>query len=230
MAMDEFSKIKTATKRQTFVREQIHIVYLGLGLEEAYHPWSYDGNEYTSVELLEHFVKVCLPLTKSRKLPDKPPLEYPALPEFPVLGTLSKDIEEYYTEQTKNENELRLKALQEREKEELMGIWDGAEYINAVNWPTETLTAGYKIEMVFSYPGENEDNRLMWCCGEVTRVKKRNDTEMVVDIKWGKDFVAEGENEKGEEILKKGLWNPEKPRKGAWRKDMQEFLNKNKVG
>ena len=93
-----------------------------MGLEEAYHPWSKDGYEFTAVELLEHFVKVCLLLTKTRKLPKDAPIEHPRLPDFPTLGTLSLDVANYYTKQAKSENELRLKALIEREKEVLMGI------------------------------------------------------------------------------------------------------------
>ena len=55
----------------------------GLGLKEAYHPWSRDGYEFTAVELLEYFVKVCLPLTKTRKLPKDAPIEHPRLRIFP---------------------------------------------------------------------------------------------------------------------------------------------------
>ena len=207
-AMDEFAKINAVTNQKKFVKEQIHIVYLGLGLKEAYHPWSRDGYEFTAVELLEHFVKVCLPLTKTRKLPNDAPIEHPRLPDFPTLGTLSLDVANYYTEQTKSENELRLKALREREKEVLMGIWDGAEYMNEVNWPEKSLKTGYKIEMCFSYPDAEEESRIMWCCGDVTRVKKRDDKVIKVNIKWDKEFVAVGESEEDEQLLKKNCGIP----------------------
>ena len=68
------------------MKEQILIVCRGLGITEAHHPWPKDGHEYTSVELLEHFVKVALPLNKTRKLPEEAPMEHPRLPELPVLG------------------------------------------------------------------------------------------------------------------------------------------------
>ena len=126
-AMDEFAKINAVTNQKKIVKEQIHIVYLGLGLEEAYYPWSKDGYEFTDVELLQYFVNVCLPLTKTRKLPKDAPVEHPRLPDFPTLGTLSLDVANYYTKQAKSEDELRLKALRDREKEVLVGIWDGAE-------------------------------------------------------------------------------------------------------
>ena len=63
------------------------------------------------------------------------PMEHPRLTDFPTLGTLTGDFDEYYSEQAKNDNQLRLKALGERENEELMGKWDKAEYMNEVNWP-----------------------------------------------------------------------------------------------
>ena len=46
---------------------------------------------------------------------------------------LASDGSNYYTKQAANDNEFRLKALREQEKETQMGIWDGAEYMNEVN-------------------------------------------------------------------------------------------------
>ena len=89
------------------MKEQILIVHLGLGFEEAYHPWSKDGDNYTALQLIEHFVKVCLPLTKTRKVSKEPPLEHPRLPELPILGTLASDVSNYYTELAATDNELR---------------------------------------------------------------------------------------------------------------------------
>ena len=202
-AFDEFQKLGSESKKKKCVKEQILIVCRGLGITEAHHPWSKGGHEYTSVELLEHFIEVALPLSKTRKLPTEAPMEHPRLPELPVLGTLSSDVAEYYTTQAKNDNELRMNALRQREKEELMGIWDGAEYMNEVNWPEKKLKNGYKIEMCFSYPYEDEENRFMWCCGVVERVKKRDDKVIKADIRWSEEFVACGESDLTEEMSKK---------------------------
>ena len=51
------------------MKEQILIVHLGLGFEEEYHSWSKDGDDYTALQLIEHFAKVCLPINKTRKVP-----------------------------------------------------------------------------------------------------------------------------------------------------------------
>ena len=130
--MDKFAKAEGHSNQKKITKEQIHIVYLGLGFKEAWHPWSRDGYEFTAVELLEHFVKVCLPLVKTRKIPEHPPMEHPRLPELPVLGTLASNIADYYTDQAKNDNELHLKALREHENEILMVVCDGAECMNEV--------------------------------------------------------------------------------------------------
>ena len=89
--------------------------------------------------------------------------------------------------------------------------------MNEVNWPEKKLKQGYHIEMCFSYPDEDEESRFMWCCGLFMRVKRRDHKMIKVDIKWEECFIACGESDLTEEILKKHLWNPETPKKYAWR-------------
>ena len=105
-----------------------------------------------------------------------------------------------------------------------MGIWDGAEYMNEVNWPEKKLKQGYHIEMCLLYPDEDEENRYMWCCGIVTRVKRRDDKMIKLDIKQEELFIACGESDLTEEILKKHLWNLETPKQYAWRQNVRRYL------
>ena len=111
-------------------------------------------------------------------------MEHPRLPELPILGTLASDVSNYYTEQAAADNELRIKALRELEKETQMGIWYGAEYINEVNYLDKKLKEGYPNEMCFSYPDKDKENRYMWCCGIFAIVKIRDDKMIKIDIKW----------------------------------------------
>ena len=46
------------------IKEQIMIVSIGLGMEEAHHPWSKDGYTFKAEELFDHFINVVLPLIK----------------------------------------------------------------------------------------------------------------------------------------------------------------------
>ena len=93
--MDEFEKIIAQSNKNKCVREQILIVHLGLGFEEAHHTWSSDRYEYSAVELIEHFVKVFIPLNKNKNPPKEAPMEHLRLPEFPKLGTITGEVDEY---------------------------------------------------------------------------------------------------------------------------------------
>ena len=110
---DEFEKISSENKQKKFVKEQILIVYLILGFTEAYHPYPKDGDDYTALQLIGYFVKICLSLTKTRMVQKEAPMEHPRLPELPILGTLASDVSNYYTAQAATNNKLRLKALRE---------------------------------------------------------------------------------------------------------------------
>ena len=59
--------------------------------------------------------------------------------------------------------------------------------------------------MCFSYPDEDEENRYMWCCIIVTIFNRRDNKMIKVDIKWEESFIACGESDLTEEILKKTL-------------------------
>ena len=43
-----YARLKSETARLAGVKEQILIRYLGLGWEDAHHPWSSEGHTYTS--------------------------------------------------------------------------------------------------------------------------------------------------------------------------------------
>ena len=54
--------------------------------------------------------------------------------------------------------------------------------------------------MCFSYPDEDEENRYMWCCGIVKRVKRSYNKMIKVDIKWEESFISFDESDLTEEI------------------------------
>ena len=64
----------------------------------------------------------------------------------------------------------------------------------------------------------------MWYYGVVERVEKRDDRMIEVDVRWSEEFIACGESDLIEELLRKHLWNPEKPEKGVWRQDAHGYL------
>ena len=63
--------------------------YLGLGIEEAHHPWSENKRSFTSRELLDHFVDKVIPHEKTIILPTETPITAPTLPTLKKVGTTS---------------------------------------------------------------------------------------------------------------------------------------------
>ena len=118
-----------------------------------------------------------------------------------------------------------LESLKEREREELLGIGDQSEYMNAVNWPEKNLKAGYKIEKLFLYH-EEEEEKLVWVPGVVVRVIHKNCEKITVLVKWDANSIGEGEADESDEDLKKNLWNPDQPKAGAWRQDVCHLMKR----
>ena len=63
--------------------------YLGLGIEEAHHPWSENTRSFTSRELLDHLVNKVFPHEKTIILPTEAPISAPTLATFKNVGTIS---------------------------------------------------------------------------------------------------------------------------------------------
>ena len=83
--------------------------------------------------LLEHFVKVVLPLANTKVVPDAPPMNLPGLPSLPALGTVAHDITAL--EKTNNNAglQLRMDAMVEQERLEDSGIGDGNKCSGRLN-------------------------------------------------------------------------------------------------
>ena len=75
-----------------FVKEQIHIRYLGLGWVDAYHPWSKKEHMYQPADLLQHLINVTIPLADNEIVPSKAPVNLPTGPDTFTLGTKSADL------------------------------------------------------------------------------------------------------------------------------------------
>ena len=64
--------------------------YLGLGIEEAHHPWSENIWSFTSRELLDHLVHKVFPHEKTIILPTEAPITAPTLATFQKVGKISR--------------------------------------------------------------------------------------------------------------------------------------------
>ena len=78
------------------VKYQLHILYIGLVIEEAHHVYSKDGHTYTADELFEHLVDTAIllyvDLKIKGKLPNVAPLKLPCPPNMATLGTKQRFI------------------------------------------------------------------------------------------------------------------------------------------
>ena len=64
--------------------------YLGLGIEEAHHPWSENTRSFTSRELLDHLVYKVFPHEKTIVLPTEAPITDATLGTFQKVGKISR--------------------------------------------------------------------------------------------------------------------------------------------
>eukprot|EP00957_Ditylum_brightwellii_P164732 12542178-Ditylum_brightwellii.AAC.1 len=92
--------MKAEPHRLATVKEQILICYLGFGWEEVHHPWSKNNTPFTSVQCLNHFIDVALPLDNKYDIPSEPLVKLPQPPDLPLLGTTSHLASDYKVDVT----------------------------------------------------------------------------------------------------------------------------------
>ena len=219
-----FNLCKNQTQRYLFIKEQILICLLGVGIEAAYTPWSVDGYTFTPEELLKHQSEVVLPLLRGFKPPAEAPIHVARLPVFGNLGTRSCIVDEYYAKAEEALDKEKVDVLRERDKEELEGEHDQYEYMQPFHWPGKSLKKKYKMEKLFRYTDkETGEVDMIWCNGIVTKVLQSNDDVVKAEIKWDAKYVDAGESGKSVEKLIRTKFNPKKPGLGAWRQDLRHL-------
>ena len=95
------------------MKEQILIRYLGLGWEEAHHPWSKNRHQYTALELLKHLCEVVIALQNVKEVPNQAHIELPTRPDTCMLGTKSADLIQLDDGALAREEQIRLNAMLE---------------------------------------------------------------------------------------------------------------------
>ena len=229
-AYEAFEGMKFKKDRMASIKEQILIRYLGLGWVEAHHPWSKKGHgTFSPVELLDHFVKVVLPLADTKEVPTEPPLELPGLPEMCRLGQRAQDCIELEKTLKSEDSDFRLRALREREKLEENGFGDQLMEMQQTLWPLESLrTSDFKVDKLFECTIDDEPD-LQWYQGKVVEyISESKNKHVIVKIEWNEDCLREGDPKITREKLLRTNWNPEEPCDGAWREDLYHKILKSK--
>ena len=219
-AMDIFEELQTKKDKFKFIKEQILIRYLGLGWEEAYHPWSEKGRTYQPLELLEHFISIVLRIKKA--VPSQPPVRLPRRKDNGTIGTNSVDLIALDNNKLAKEERIRLNGMKERDRLELAGYGDQLMEMQEVIPPMNKMRKGkFRIDMCFDYT-EGGESILQWCQGTVTKILKEDKYKVTMEIKWDSKFVEKGQSKTREKVLK-SAWNPETHKDRAWRQDLHHL-------
>ena len=115
-ARTQFAKLGSEAARLRAVKDQHLIRTLGLGWEDAHHPWSKNGTVYSAQHLLDHLCQVVIPLATKLSVPDDAPAKLPTAPDVCTLGTLSAIGEELKTNCLGKISEFKQKGREERDR------------------------------------------------------------------------------------------------------------------
>ena len=194
---------------------------LGLGLDEAHHPWSEKSHgKYTSRELLIHLVDKVIPLENQMIIPSEAPTSAPQLPTLHKVGTIS-DLALDKVKQTEDEL-VQFKVdgnveLKRREDEGLLDLWSEKQ---STLPPDAAMMEGLEVEMSFEYPGLDGVKTVDWYRGTVLSLV--NEKKKTYKIKWNESTLAENDVRVSVHKLTRYHWNPKKIRKGGWREYLTE--------
>ena len=129
---------------------------MGLGIEDAYHPWSERiRRSFTSSELLIHLVDKVIPLERASTFPTEAPTTAPTLPIMQKLGTVSRLSLEKENLTKEEEAHIKIDAEEEIERRQNMGEMDIWSEKQATPPPSISKLKVFMIEMSFEYPGED---------------------------------------------------------------------------
>ena len=234
-AKQSYSKLTTKKDKLERVKEQILMRYIGLGWEDAHHPWSYQGRAYTPDELFNHLVNTVIPLQEIHEAPVNPPVILPSIGDNVIIGTKSSTRKTIDESRNVKGEELRDRVADDISKMEDEGMVDAVEYMQETAWPLERILAGgFRIQVCYKYYDENDatTETLQWCTGvieEVIRDKSEKYNQVEVEVKWDMQFVEPGMGQFTRELLKKSNWNPPIQRHGAWREDLDYLRHSSQI-
>lgn len=189
---------------------------LGLGIDEAYHPWSEKSHgKYTSQELLNHLVDAVIPLEKNMTLPKEAPTTVPELPTLHKVGTFSHLASEMVQETKDEMEQFKIDGrgeLKRRGDDGELDLWTERQ---STLPPDEKKMKGLEIEMSFEYPGEDGVKTLDWYRGTVEGIV--NKEKKSYKIRWNESTLAENDVRVSVHKLTVYHWNPKQIRAGGWR-------------
>ena len=126
--------------------------YLGLGIEEAHHPWFENTRSFTSQELLDYLVNKVIPHEKKIILPTEVPIKAPTLATFQKVGTISWLAPEKEQMTVDENDQFKIDGKNELKRPEDKGEMDlWSEKQSTLQSKIDKMK-GLRIEMTFEYP------------------------------------------------------------------------------
>ena len=175
---------------------------------------------------------VVIPLQRTLKVPEHPPMNLPTRPSLPTLGTKASDIVDMDLQSTQQNIQLRIDAYKERERLEEEGFGDQLSELEQFSWKifdgSKLKSSPWGIDMLCEYVDDECERMYVWCQGKVVELVRQSDTEAVVKIKWNEACLQPGDPKVTRHVLKKSKWNPQKKNawktNGAWREDLLHLI------
>jgi hypothetical protein len=196
---------------------------LGLGGKKLI-PWSKNKHQYTDLELLKHLSEVVIPLQDVKVVPNQAPIKLPAWPDSFTLGTKLADLIELDNGGMAREERIKLNALLEQDQRENSGFGDQLMEMHQTSWAVDKICMGsFKFDMCFSY-GDKDGEVLQWCQGTVVRVVKEEINFVIVEIKWDKECLREGDREITRDKLMRLKWNSNEHQQGTWQENLHHMV------
>ena len=215
-----FNSISSEPTRLKAVKEQITIRVKGFGWKEAAHAWSKGGTAYDSLELMNHFVNVILPMEAKLGIPSEPIFKVQDNTTKYALGTDSGLSVENVALNTKSVEDLKAEAMMERARREAEGETDRDANLQTITMPNiDDTLVGFSIEYCFAYLDDDGGEYYAWIDGVVEKIV--NAEKRMVDIRWNEEKVHADDVTVSRHQLKIRGWNGSKV--GAWRKYIDQI-------
>ncbi len=122
------------------------------------------------------------------------------------------------------EKRIRLDAMLEQDQRDNSGFCDQLMEMQQTSWAVDKICTGsLKIDLCFSY-GDKDGEILQLCQGTVVRVVKKENNFVIVEIKWYKECLREGDREITWDELMRSKWNSNEHQQGTWRENLHHMV------
>ena len=119
----QLKRLKSKTAKMSALKENIRMRVIGLGWKDLATPWSKNGVEFTSNELMNH-LKLIIEQERTRIIPSKFQPDISKRKDLPQLGTRIMNIQDFDINRQSNTQSFEKNAMNVRNEREALGFGD----------------------------------------------------------------------------------------------------------